>query len=210
MSISNYPELKSAISNWLARGDLDNIVSDLVTLAEARINNDVRTRQMEAIVTIDPVSLSPIESALEIPDNFMELKQIIVTSNDMECLLKYIDESSAALYLNNTSVPIFFSRRGDYFLLVPNPDSAEYTYSLYYYARIPALSDNNVTNWLLTNNPNIYLYASLLEASPYLKDDARIDVWLTAYINAVEKLNAADLNSKYPSSDLRIRGDVIF
>ena len=37
------------------------------------------------------------------------------------------------------------------------------------------------TNWLLTAHPDIYLYGTLLESAPYLKDDARVVVWQTEY-----------------------------
>jgi hypothetical protein len=33
------------------------------------------------------------------------------------------------------------------------------------------------TNWLLTQHPDLYLYAALVESAPYLKDDERIALW---------------------------------
>ena len=61
---------------------------------------------------------------------------------------------------------------GDQALLDPTPDAA-HPITLAYVARIPALSDANPTNWVLQQAPQMYLYASLLEAEPFLANDAR-------------------------------------
>ncbi|AQQ16970.1 hypothetical protein A8D61_00035 [Burkholderia cenocepacia] len=49
--------------------------------------------------------------------------------------------------------------------------------TMYYYQELQGLSDSNESNWLLEDYPNLYLYATLLEATPYLIDDERIEVW---------------------------------
>jgi hypothetical protein len=48
------------------------------------------------------------------------------------------------------------------------------------------------TNWLLTSSPDIYLYGALLQAAPYLQDDARIQTWATLYERALNDLRTAD------------------
>ena len=63
--------------------------------------------------------------------------------------------------------------------MLPAP-TADVDLLLTYYAKIPALSDTITTNWLLTKSPDLYLYSALLEATPYLKNDERLQVWATA------------------------------
>jgi predicted ATPase len=46
-----------------------------------------------------------------------------------------------------------------------------------YYQRIPSLTTSNTTNWLLADAPHVYLYTSLLHATPFLMDDARYQVF---------------------------------
>jgi hypothetical protein len=87
--------------------------------------------------------------------------------------------------------PTAYSIVGDsiYFL----PYSSAFTYSLTYYKKFDALSLG--VNWLITNAPDVYLYATLLEAAPYLNDDARTQVWgalLEQGISALESANKAD------------------
>jgi len=63
---------------------------------------------------------------------------------------------------------------------------------LIYYGKLSKLSTSNTTNWLLTLSPDVYLYGSLLQAAPYLQDDARIQVWAGLYQRGIEALNLAD------------------
>jgi hypothetical protein len=71
------------------------------------------------------------------------------------------------------------------------PD-ATYTTELTYYAKLTKLSNSVTTNWLLTSSPDIYLYGALLQAAPYLQDDARIQVWSSLYDRAMSELQTAD------------------
>jgi hypothetical protein len=68
-----------------------------------------------------------------------------------------------------------------------------------YYARLTALSADNPTTGLFEWAPDLYLYASLLQAAPYLRDDARVPIWLAAYDTLVQQLIAADSAADYPS-----------
>ena len=61
-----------------------------------------------------------------------------------------------------------------------------------YFAKLTKLSNSVTTNWLLTSSPDIYLYGALLQAAPYLQDDARIQTWATLYERALNDLRTAD------------------
>jgi hypothetical protein len=74
---------------------------------------------------------------------------------------------------------------------VPVADDS-YTAELTYYAKLSKLSSTNTTNWLLTAASDAYLYGTLMQAAPYLKDDARIAVWSSMYISALEDLQVSD------------------
>jgi hypothetical protein len=87
--------------------------------------------------------------------------------------------------------PRFFTVAGGQFRFLPVPDSS-YTGELAYYAKLSKLSDSNTTNWLLTAAPDAYLYGTLMQAAPYLQDDARIATWSALYSSALEDLQVAD------------------
>ena len=80
-----------------------------------------------------------------------------------------------------------------------------YNASLVYYARVPTLSVSNTTNWLLTEAPDVYLYGALVHSAPYLKDDARIQVWEALLAQGINNLNTSSADAKYGGSGLVMR-----
>jgi hypothetical protein len=79
----------------------------------------------------------------------------------------------------------------------PYPDS-NYTVKGVYYKQLTALSDSNTTNWLTTDAPDLLLWATLSEAAPFLKDDARIGIWEGKYQAAKQALKAQDRRDMGP------------
>jgi hypothetical protein len=66
------------------------------------------------------------------------------------------------------------------FLVAPSPDQA-YDFELAYYARLDPLGPDNQTNWLTVNAPQCLLYACLLEAQLWLKNEAKAAFWKAQY-----------------------------
>jgi hypothetical protein len=62
---------------------------------------------------------------------------------------------------------------------------------------VTSLSSINTTNWLLTADPDVYLYGALLEAQPYLQDDARIATWAQIFEKVVSEIRVPDTDSNF-------------
>ena len=71
------------------------------------------------------------------------------------------------------------------------------TYAMTYMQAIPALSDLAPVNWLLLREPGIYLYSTLLEASPYIADKDRLAVWVQQYQTILAGMKAEDDQIRY-------------
>lgn len=94
--------------------------------------------------------------------------------------------------VTETGLPLYYA---DYnystFIVAPTPDQA-YPFE-YAYLELPEpLSESNQTNWLTNYAPDVLLYASLLAAIPFLKDDERVPVWNQYYKESLASLNAQD------------------
>jgi hypothetical protein len=86
----------------------------------------------------------------------------------------------------------------------PSPDTT-YQAEIVYYGKIPALSDSNTSNWLLSLSPDIYLYGSLLQATPYLRDDERLPVIASLYQRMIEDMNISnERTSGQTSTQMRV------
>lgn len=79
-----------------------------------------------------------------------------------------------------------------HWLVVPTPDLT-YPWALNYYAQPPLLDNTNQTNWLTSYCPNLLLYRTLLEMTPFLKNDERIPVWKQFYEDELAAVSAEDL-----------------
>jgi len=189
MALTTYTELKTSIGDWLNRSDLTTAIPDFISLAEAQIERTLRTRQM-----IVRANASFDAQYGAVPSDFLETKSLKLTSTNPQTPLEFLSidalDNKAAEY-TASGKPKFFGVVGGQFRIVPTPD-ANYTTELTYYAKLTKLSSSVASNWLLTSSPDIYLYGSLLQAAPYLQDDARIQTWATLYERALNDLQTAD------------------
>jgi hypothetical protein len=55
------------------------------------------------------------------------------------------------------------------------------------------LSSSVPCNWLLRSHPDAYLYGSLMQAAPFLRDDERIPVWGQFFSNAINSINQREI-----------------
>jgi len=202
MAITTYSELQSAIADWLLRTDLTSVIPSFIALAEAKFNRRIRDYRM---VTRSDATAS--EGYLTVPADWLENVRFQLNTSPITTL-EYVTPDQAAeeqrLAGSGSARPQFFSMIGDTFQLVPTPD-ASYTVELTYYSKIPALSDSNTTNWLLTNSPDVYLYGSLLEAAPYLDDDNKLQVWGSLLEQSLNALQIESDRAKVGSSSIRMR-----
>ena len=72
-----------------------------------------------------------------------------------------------------------------------------------YYELPPLLDDAVQTNWLTEYAPQLLLYGTLLEATPFLKNDERIPVWQNMYDRAAAMLNGEDLTKILDRASVR-------
>jgi len=189
MALTTYNELKSSVADWLNRTDLTAVVPDFISLAEAQIERTLRTRQMIVRAT---AAIDTEYSA--VPADFLETKSIKLNTNPVTALafesIDAMDLMKSTMYLS-PGKPQYFSIVGGQIRVLPVPDNS-YTAELTYYAKLTKLSSTVASNWLLASSPDVYLYGSLMQASPYLKDDARIPVWSSMYTSALEAIQVAD------------------
>ena len=202
MPITTYTELKAAIADFLNRDDLSATVPTFISLAEADIQRRVRHWRMEKRSTAE---LDTQYSA--IPADFVEVIRMYITSGDTKPL-ELISQGELLdrkrKNLNTSGSPSYYALTAGEIEVFPVPDGT-YDLELYYIARIPALSDSNASNWLLERYQDAYLYGSLVHSAPYLKDDARAQMWAALYQSSVDAINAESERSKFGGSGRRMK-----
>ena len=99
--------------------------------------------------------------------------------------------------------PLTYTIIGNNIRLGPTPDVV-YTTSMLYYKTFDPLSGSAPTNWVITNAPDVYLYGTLLEAEPFLMNDARVQLWATALTESINTLQEQDNKDRHSGSVLRV------
>jgi len=137
------------------------------------------------------------DKTLGLPADFIGIRDIYLDTTP-KTPLSFLSPSALTrdTMSHEVRTPKFYTQAGLEFILSPVPDSA-YTVVMLYYARPTALSDSNPSNVFMAVCPDALLYATLLEAEPYLMNDARTQVWSSLYANALENLSQSDNAAEY-------------
>ena len=202
MAISTFAELKTATANWLDRSDLTDRIPEFIALAEARFNRNLRIRDMETVSTAISTAAGTREYSL--PTGFVQMKEFHLTTDPLTPLAYITPEMMSRIWAGSTKdKPEVFTIIADKVRLGPNPD-AVYTTSMLYYKTFTALSASNTTSEMLTNNPDVYLYGTLLEAEPFIMNDQRVPLWLAAFEKAVNDIQNQDNRGRHSGSAMRV------
>jgi hypothetical protein len=191
MALSTYADLKAAIASWLNRADLSSTIPDFIRLAESTLNDVLR--QADMITQSTGITITSGKATL--PADALEIVYAQVGSTEDEPLEQISPQQLTMLRRTRTrgaANPRFFAIIGRQIVVTPTPASG--TLDINYYQRIPTLVGglDSGTNWLLTDAPHLYLYTSLLHATPFLMDDARYAV----FQNAVSQQVMASVKSQ--------------
>lgn len=105
--------------------------------------------------------------------------------------------------LTLTSQPLYYADY-DYahWLVVPTPP-INYPWQILYYGLPQLLDNSNQTNFWTDYAPETLLYRSLMECTPFLKNDERVPVWEKMYEEAVTNLENEDLMRSVDRSAVR-------
>jgi len=194
MALDSYDALKTSIALWAFRSqdeEFEATVPDFIRLLETRVNRELRTTFQE---TSTPITLT--NSVGDLPADYLAFRSFSTTG-----AYPYVLTSSAdAGWSDQFAIDGLKVRMGG---LTPTG-----SLTLDYYARIPALSDANQTNWLLQRAPDIYLYGSLLEACIFMQDadPSSLSKWTALYQKAVADLQGLDHMARYSRASVRVSG----
>jgi hypothetical protein len=198
---TTFTTLKEDIRRYLERGFTlasDQIVYEqiprLINLAERRIARELK---VEGLINVLSGTLTPGLAVYPKPDRWRSTVSFNFGIDDQYNQLFPRSYEYVRSYWPNrsdTDVPLFYAEY-DYnnWIIAPTPDQA-YPFEVLVYQLLPLLDETNQTNWLTDYAPQVLLYASLLEATPFLKNDERIPVWQQMYDRSAQALNGEDLS----------------
>lgn len=206
-----FTSLQSDIRNYLERGGAtDPIVFEqiprLITLAERRISRELKIQGFQAVVT---TIMQTGVAVYPKPDRWRDTISVNigtgVNNNTYTPVFPRAYEYIRNYWPNETTTaqPQFYADYNyNFWIFGPTPDAA-YPMEILYYELPPLLDNTNQTNWLSEYAPNLLLYGSLVEATPFVKDDQRVQLWQSYYDRALSALNGEDMQKILDRSAVR-------
>lgn len=175
-----YATLQADVATYLHRGDLTALIPGFIALAESGIFRELAIREIETTATGTTTG-----ALIALPSDFASMVRVTVTYGGTEFDLAYGGDP----YTVDTGCPLRYTIEGT---SVRFHGGSGYTYTLYYKAVIPPLSDVQTTNWVLTNAPDLYLYASIVQTCNYTQDRelaATLEPKVAQLIDSVRRLS---------------------
>ena len=195
MTIATYAELLTEFEAYLERTDFSTRFPTFVRLVESDVQKTLDADP-------DMIGKSTATSGgkyTALPADFGQMISVDLGENRMAG----VTAVDFAAYDDINGEPMVYAIIGNEIALAPSNTTA--TISMVYKRSIPALTVSNTTNWLLTRAPEIYLYGTLLHASVFGWDDARIPLFQAAYADAVETLRIDGEHRRWGAAPLAPR-----
>jgi hypothetical protein len=190
MPINSYAELKTSIAGYLQRSDLTAMIPQFIALAESDINADLADLP-ELLVHANATTAAgnPLVDTV----NMWALRDAWCNGEPLSILQTNWQTTTDT----STGSPEAISIEGAAAIRIyPTPDAA-YSIDVVYVPVIsPSLAGGEpsdaATNWILQRHPGVYLYGSLLHASAYIEDAAKIGAWQQGYDGAIGRMRGAN------------------
>lgn len=174
-----------------------------IVLHEARANRVLRERQM-----VQKATAQLQNGLIPLPPDWRETQSFQLDGGDgqrpktlTQCTPAEADRIRAE---GRLVVPTRYCIVGKNLEIVPfvaEPLQIEMTY----YRKVPALTAEAPTNWLLQEHPDYYFYGSLAHSAPFLRDDERTTLWGVLAQTAQDEMLLACERARYSGSVLRTR-----
>lgn len=180
MPLTTYAELQTFLATELDTDPGGSIIVDAITLGEARINGDlgsIRTAWTSTTLTGTPSSRS-----VALPAAFVEPRALFLTTSGDRVWLRPFVNGTETLSTDETT-PTAWCIADTNIDLDCLCDQA-HTF-LFHYRRKWDLA-TETTNWLLSNEPDIYVAASMIALARY-REGIDLNFWKGEYYEAKER-----------------------
>jgi hypothetical protein len=167
---TNYTELQTVLASWINRSDLTSQIPEFIRYFEDTLNRDLRLTDQE---TTAALTLTSGTDNVSLPSGFADIISLIYTDTDFRPprniniadLDNTKDSSSGMPEYYAISDKLYFNQTAD----------QNYALTMRYWLKWDIATDS--TNSLLTNNPEAYLYGSLLHGAHYLMGHKMWPMW---------------------------------
>lgn len=145
----------------------------------------------------------PYAGAAPLPSRYRGLRRVLIDGDPTRRLNFHPPQDFwQRAGVNSSDSPTFYTIEGDSIVFAPVSGAAKFARVLYY--RRPSAVATAVPR-LFRDNPDLYLYAALTHASPYLGDDIRSVTWAAALAQIMDDIEEEELRDRFSGAPLEAR-----
>lgn len=198
IDITTYDGLQSAVADWIVKRSLTSQIKTFVRLAESRFLREVNALS-ETYSVVHTGSLFTVNAnPMVLPAEINSIRSIYGNTDGTFAEIPIVGTeewraSIAGQAGSSSNLPIVAhvidNPADDQLRLVFSPFASSFDIDIEYNRALAYLTDVNQQNPLIKKFPDLYLYGTLVEAAPYLKDDTRVPLWEGRYEDIVRSIN---------------------
>lgn len=214
----NYTNLHQDVTRYLERGN--SLGSDptvyeqiprLINAAERKI---IQILKLQGTIEVLNSEVTPGQSVINKPDRWRQTVSFAlgsgVGSNSRQSLFPRAYEYCRTYWPDDSvqdpeQLPQFYADYDYQHWLIAPTSPGTFPIEVLCYMQPPLLSETQQTNFFTDYTPNMLLYGTLLEATPFIKNDERIPTWQAFYDLEISSLSGQDLQKILDRSAQRSR-----
>jgi len=195
--VLTFDSLKADIQVYAERRDDEfvNQIDRFIMLGEQRIALEAKGLGFKRVVNGNFEVSNPV---VEKPERWRQTVSLFYTNAQGEFIfLRPRTYEYCRVYASGQvdADPQYYSDYDFDHVYISATPPAGYAFELCYHERPVSLSSANQTNWTTRYAPQLLLYACLLEAQPFLKNQGLLAMWQSQYAEIVSSLQIE--NTKY-------------
>jgi len=163
----NYSDLLVDVGEYTGRNDIAAVFPLLLRLAESKLNRNLRTAYQETTI-----ALPMVNGVATLPTDFLEARAY---TSDAATFSRFVISGNT--------------------ITASSPWTGDLTTT--YYAKIPPLSPDNPSNWLLDLDYNVYLYALAVEVGIWAKNAEMAKMAESMRDSAISTVMLNDENARW-------------
>lgn len=198
MQIIDYASLQAAVLDWLNRSDpsVVNRAQDFIGLAESWMQRKLRARLLETETNLTGIVGSRL---ILLPSDYREPLNFWWNNGVDRLPLRFVPPELLDVWQVSASAwPQCWTVDGGN-IGFERPCDQAYSF-VFRYRQTLGLSTQAPTNSVLTQYPDLYLAAAMVEAAPYLKDSDALELWTAKRGSILDDIYEAEGRQKAPTT----------
>lgn len=198
-AISTLSDLVTVVRRRMDDDAFDaNSIYAAIAEAEAVFNRELRVPKMET-----EYQFAVTSEQTDLPNDFLKMRAVYQEGSPDRPLRSMSPDGLRKLFLGQAGVPEAYAIENRRLVIGPVGNT---TVTILYYARIPSLTDDNPSNWLLEEHPDLYVRLVLAILFDEIGDDARAERNEARAIAIMGSINESGKSNRWGAAPLNPLG----